>query len=248
MLKWLEGKVVGNKVWTPGLFTLRIAVPEVQPFTPGQFLHLALPMEDGEDVNRAYSVASPHGAEIEFFIVKVDDGQLTPKLEKLKPGDTVQVKERAAGGFTLAKTPDAKAIWLIGTGTGLAPFIAMLRDPEIWTRYSKIVVCHGVRKIVDLGYRDELSNFAKEKPGQLVYVPTASRESGDGILEGRLTNLLDSGALEKAAGEKFSPDSSAVMMCGNPDMLKDMEEMLGTRGLTRHRSKAPGHIVVETYW
>jgi len=248
MLKWCDGRVVSNKVWTPGLFTLRIAVPEVQPFTPGQFLHLALTMEDGEEVNRAYSVASPHGEEIEFFIVKVDGGKLTPKLEQLKPGDRVQIKERGAGGFTLAKTPDAQSIWLIGTGTGLAPFIAMLRDPEIWKRYSKIIVCHGVRKIVDLGYREELSRLTQEKPGQLVYVPTASREAGDGILDGRLTTLLETGALEAAARVKFCPDSSAVMMCGNPDMLKDMEEMLGQRGLKRHRSKAPGNIVVETYW
>jgi ferredoxin/flavodoxin---NADP+ reductase len=248
MLKWLDATVTNRQVWAPGLFTLRIRAPEVQPFEPGQFLHLGKPDASGELVSRAYSVASPHGEELEFFIVKVDGGQLTPVLDQMQPGDAVQVKEKAAGGFTLEKTPAAKAIWLIGTGTGLAPYIAMLREKKIWERYGRIVVCHGVRVASDLGYRDELTALQAARPGQFTYVGATSRESPPGLLSGRLTTLLESGALEAHAGVPFDPACTAVMMCGNPDMLTDMETLLGARGLVRHRSKSPGHIVVENYW
>lgn len=248
MLNWCEGRVVSKKVWTPGLFTLRIAVEGVQPFEPGQFLHLGQPQPDGKVVSRAYSVASPHGPELEFFIVRVENGELTPILENLEPRDTVLVKEKAAGGFTLSKTPAAESLWLIGTGTGLAPYIAMLRDPLIWEKYQHIVVCHGVRFAADLGYREELCQLAKSRPGKFQYIAAVSREQGEGILHGRLTQLAECGTLESITGQTFCPHRSAIMMCGNPDMLKDMETLLETRGLQRHRSKTPGHIVMETYW
>lgn len=248
MLKWLDATVVHRQVWAPGLFTLRIRAPEVQPFEPGQFLHLGKAGANGELVSRAYSVASPHGEELEFFIVKVDGGELTPVLNELNPGDQVQVKEKAAGGFTLEKTPVMKTIWLIGTGTGLAPYIAMVREKKVWERYERIVVCHGVRVASDLGYRAELEQLQADRPGQFTYVAATSREAPPGLLSGRLTNLLESGALEDYAKSKFDPASTAVMMCGNPDMLTDMETLLGARGLVKHRSKSPGHIVVENYW
>ena len=120
MPKWCPAKVVAKKVWTDGLFTLSIQSKDVQSFEPGQFLHLALGDEENR-VNRPYSVASPHGDTIEFFIVVVEDGELTPRLFQLNEGDDVTVSERAAGSFTLKKTPEAEILWLVSTGTGLAP-------------------------------------------------------------------------------------------------------------------------------
>jgi ferredoxin/flavodoxin---NADP+ reductase len=247
MPKWCPSRVVDKQLWADGLFTLKIDAAGVQPFEAGQFLHLAV--QEGDDIiNRPYSVASPHGAAIEFFIVKVNDGKLTPILDRLAVGDPVMVSERAAGSFTLKKAPVAKNLWLIGTGTGLAPFIAMLRDHEAWERYERIFVVHGTRHATDLGYRDELCNLQRERPARFRYLPAVTREQKDGLLHGRLTTLLADGRLEQAAGTKIDAANSTVMICGNPDMLDEMENDLVNRGLKRHKSKEPGHIVVERYW
>lgn len=247
MPNWYASKILDKKEWTPGLFTLTVDAAGVQPFLPGQFLHLAVE-RDGQLINRAYSVASPYGPSIEFFIVEVEDGALTPNLNRLQVGDPILVSDRAAGSFTLEKAPDAQCIWLIGTGTGLAPYIAMLRDPFIWERYPKIVVAHGTRFIRDLGYFDELREMQQQRGGRFYYLPTVTREQGEGVQHGRLTTLLEDGSLERAAGIEICESESAVMLCGNPDMLDEMEKILMDRCLKRHRTKAPGQIVVERYW
>ncbi len=258
MPKWFQSKVIEKKVWTDGLFTLTIDGSGVQEFNPGQFLHLAaFPKgiaDDADDetrekerVNRPYSVASPHGEQLEFFIVRVDDGELTPHLWQLEVGDDVEVSERAAGRFTLEKTPDAENLWLIATGTGLAPYIAMLRTEEPWERFKKIVVVHGVRHASDLAYTEELKQMEQERGDAFRMVQALTRESVEGTLEGRIPALVENGSLEEAAGYKMSTDSS-VLLCGNPAMLDSMEEVLGKRSMMRHRSKTPGQIVLERYW
>lgn len=246
-MKWTPATVVEKKVWTDGLFTLKIDAPEVKPFSAGQFLHLAI--VDGEErTNRPYSVASPHGKQLEFFIVLVEDGKLTPRLWALNPGDKLEVSERAAGSFTLAKTPDAKNLWLVSTGTGLAPYVAMLRENEVWERYEKIVVVHGVRYHTDFAYQEEFARHAADHPGRFSYVQVLSREDAPGTLRGRIPQVLESGELEAAGGCEITRDDSAVLLCGNPAMLDEMEEKLGKRGMVKHRRKEPGQIVLERYW
>ena len=247
MPKWCDATVVAKKVWTDGLFTISITAEDVSDFEPGQFLQLAV--EDGEDlINRPYSVASPAGDVLEFFIVVVEEGQLTPRLWKLEKGDSLKVSQRAAGSFTLKKSPAAECLWLMSTGTGLAPYIAMLRTSEPWDNYEKIVVVHGVRYFADLGYTEELTALAEKHPDQFSLVQALTREQTAGTLNGRIPVLLESGELEKVAGTELRADNSTVLLCGNPAMLDDMEEKLGTRGLKRHRSKSPGQIVLERYW
>ena len=247
MPKWCDSTVVDKKVWTDGLFTISITAEDVHDFEPGQFLQLAV--EDGENlINRPYSVASPSGDVLEFFVVVVEDGQLTPRLWKLEKGDSLKVSQRAAGSFTLKKSPEAECLWLFSTGTGLAPYIAMLRTAEPWENYKKIVVVHGVRYAADLGYTEELTALVKKHPGRLSLVQALTREQSDGTLNGRIPVLLESGELEKVVGNELRADNSTVLLCGNPAMLDDMEEKLGTRGLKPHRSKSPGQIVLERYW
>lgn len=259
MPKWFQSKVIEKKVWTDGLFTLTIDGTGVQEFKAGQFLHLAgFPngiADDADDetrekqrVNRPYSVASPHGEKLEFFIVRVDDGELTPHLWKLDVGDDIEVSEKAAGRFTLEKTPDAENLWLIATGTGLAPYIAMLRTDEPWERFKKIVVVHGVRHASDLAYTEELKQLEKERGDAFRMIQALTRESAEGTLKGRIPTLVDDGSLEEAAGCTMSQEGSSVLLCGNPAMLDSMEEVLGKRSMIRHRSKAPGQIVLERYW
>jgi len=245
-MKWTTGVVENKRVWAPGLFTLSIAAAEVAPFKPGQFLQLGR-MESTGRLNRPYSVASPYGAVLDFFIVLVENGRLTPYLWDLQPGDPVDVSVRAAGSFTLEKCPPATSIWLLSTGTGIAPYIAMLRDVEIWQRYEQIFLVHGVRQSSDLAYREEIGQYQQRVGDRLKYLPVVSREVVSDSLSGRITTCLLDGSLESRAGAVIDTNS-CIMMCGNPDMLDQTEQILASRGLQRHRSKSPGQIVVERYW
>ena len=253
MPQWCTGNVVNQKLWSSGLFTITVATDEVEPFLPGQFLQLGV-FPDGHDgdedalINRPYSVASPHGKELEFFIVTVPDGELTPRLEKLVAGTTVQVSKKAAGSFTLKKSPEKKHLWLVATGTGLAPYVAMLRTEEPWQRYEKIVLVHGVRQASDLAYTKELKDYETSKPSQFCLVQSLTREDSDNTLRGRIPDLLKSGQLESTASCQITAEDSAVYLCGNPAMLDSMEKALAERGMKKHRSKSPGNIVLERYW
>lgn len=253
MPTWCNATITRKKVWTEGLFTITIEAPDVQPFEPGQFLQLGVyregqPQTREHIINRPYSVASPHGKELEFFIVEVPDGELTPRLKNLNVGDRLLVNDRGAGRFTLKKSPDAKHLWLIATGTGLAPYVAMLRTKQPWQRYEKIVLVHGVRKHADLAYTEELSAYRTKYPGRFELVQSLTRESAEGTLRGRIPELVSSGQLEKVADCELSVQDSAVLLCGNPAMLESMETLLGERRMSHHRSKTPGQIVLERYW
>lgn len=253
MPQWCTGNVVDQKVWSPGLFTITVATDEVEPFKPGQFLQLGV-FPDGQEgdedalINRPYSVASPHGNQLEFFIVKVPDGELTPRLEKLTAGSTLQVSKKAAGSFTLKKAPEKKHLWLFATGTGLAPYIAMLRTEEPWERFEKIVLVHGVRLASDLAYTEELKAYEASKPDQFSLVQSLTREDSELAMRGRIPELLKSGQLESTTSCPITADDSAVYLCGNPAMLDSMEEALAERQMKKHRSKSPGNIVLERYW
>ena len=253
MPKWCSATVVDKKTWTEGLFTLRIATNEVEPFLSGQFLHLGLypPGHEGDDskiINRPYSVASPHGKELEFFIVLVEDGELTPHLWNLENGDDILVGQKAAGSFTLKKSPPSEVLWLVATGTGLAPYIAMLRTNEPWENFDKICVVHGVRQFSDLAYTEELLALESKYPGKFKMIQSLTREVANGTLNGRIPGLFENGEIESASGFQCRSDNSTVMLCGNPAMLDTMEEILGKREMKRHRSKSPGQIVLERYW
>jgi ferredoxin--NADP+ reductase len=253
MPKWCPATIVEKKIWTDGLFTIRVAAADITPFKPGQFLQLGV-YPDGHAgdetklINRPYSVASPHGDVLDFFIVLVEEGELTPRLWALGEGDNLVVSQRAAGSFTLAKTPRAETLWLVATGTGLAPYIAMLRTEEPWESYQNIVVVHGVRHFADLAYTDELREFEEKFPDRFKIVQALTREEADGTLHGRIPTLFENGEIEKVTGFECRHDNSSILLCGNPAMLDTMEELLGKREMKRHRSKSPGQIVLERYW
>ena len=253
MPKWCPATVIEKKIWTDGLFTIQISASDVSPFLPGQFLQLGVFPEgqEGDEkklINRPYSVASPHGDVLDFFFVLVEEGELTPKLWKLEKGDTLQVSQRAAGSFTLAKTPDAETLWLVATGTGLAPYIAMLRTSEPWENYQNIVVVHGVRHFADLAYTEELQGIEEKFKGRFKLVQALTREEAEGTLHGRIPQLFENGEIEKVTGFECRHDNSSILLCGNPAMLDTMEELLSKRDMKRHRSKSPGQIVLERYW
>ena len=239
--RWLTTRVVENRHWTDTLFSLRVEGASLD-FQAGQFVRIALDIE-GQRVARAFSfVNPPQDPTLEFYGVIVPEGPLSPRLAKLRAGDALYVAGNPAGFLVLREVPDAQTLWLISTGTGLAPFLSILRTEAPWRRFKNIVVVHAVRQARELTYREVI-----QKTGAR-YVTFVSRESAPGSLAGRIPAAIADGRLEKAAGVALSPETSHVMLCGNPQMLKDAQAALAARGMRKHRRRAPGHITVESFW
>lgn len=246
-MAWSEGRILERRQWAPGLVTLRVEA-EIAPFEPGQFVNIGLRLS-GELVFRAYSLASPPGEPLEFYVTEVKGGVLTPRLCGLQSGEILLVEQHPQGFFTLHYVPDAQELWCVATGTGLGPFLSILRSPEVWRRFGRVVVAHGVRETAQLGYRDELAKLSALRQGRLVWVPVVSREPAAGnVLHGRLTTALSDGSLEARAAATLDPARSHVMLCGNPAMIADVTALLEARGLRKHRQRKPGHISIEKYW
>ncbi|HVL34660.1 MAG TPA: ferredoxin--NADP reductase [Burkholderiales bacterium] len=242
MTTWHEGRVLENRCWTEALFTLRIAGAPLA-FEAGQFVRIALDI-DGARVARPFSmVNAPGDPVLEFYGIVVPEGPLSPRLAALRPGDALFVASNPAGFLVLSELPDARSLWLVSTGTGIAPFLSILRAGEAWRRYRDVVLVHAVRHARELAYGDELRAVQG-----LRYVPMVSREPAPGCLAGRIPAAVRDGRLEAAAGVALDAASSQVMLCGNPDMLKDTSAALAERGMRRHRRRAPGHITVESFW
>lgn len=254
-MTWIETKIASRMDWAPGLISLTLDAAAT-PFVPGQFVNLALDFDAGSDsgsagprVKRSYSLASPPGAPSEVYLSLVPGGALTPALFERGAGDRVWLDDRALGFFTLDYVPQARRAWLLATGTGLGPFLAMLRSSQIWQRFERITLVHGVRYASHLGYAEELERLVAEHQQQLIYLPLVTREAPPPHgLSGRLPALIESGELEQRVGMNFEALTDHVLMCGNPAMISEVQALLGARGLQKHRPRKPGHITVESYW
>ena len=246
MSSWLEGKVIEHRAWTDALFSLRVEAPKLR-FEAGQFVRIGLEI-GGELVARPFSfVNPPDDPVLEFYGIVVPEGPLSPLLARLKPGDSLQVADNPAGWLILSEVPPAEELWLVATGTGIAPFLAMLRTPAPWQRYRRVILVHGVRRADELVYRDMVEELMRAHPGCLSYVRFVSREKLAGALDGRIPAAVADGRLEAAAAP-IAPARSQFMLCGNPEMLKDMTAALTARGLMKHRRRSPGQITVESFW
>ena len=246
MLGLAEGRVSARRDWAPGLVTLTIDAA-ISPHTPGQFVNLGVERA-GEVVRRSYSIASAPGAPLEFYVKEVPGGALTPELTHLPVGARVLVEHQPLGFFTLDYVPPCRDLWLVATGTGLGPFIAMLRAPQIWQRAERIVVAHGARRADHLSYAEELDALTRTHPGRFTRVPIVSGDAHGSALHGRVTTAFADGTLEARAGVALDPERSHLMLCGNPDMILELTAALGTRNLRKHRVRTPGHITAEKYW
>ncbi len=231
--------------WDEGLFTLTL--DRAADFRAGQFLTLSRDPDGGRHARRAYSIASAPGAPLEFFIVEVEDGQVSPGLRALQPGDPLWTTTRGKGLFTLDDVPPGRELWMVATGTGLAPYLSMIREGSVFQAHERVILAYGARHRSHLAYLDELAAHADRQP--LTVLTLTSREpAGDGHLAGRVTARFEDGALEDAAGARVAPDRSHVLLCGNPAMIADMMALLEARGLTRHTRRSPGHVTTEKYW
>ena len=243
--QWLEAKVLENRHWTDTLFSLRVAGPSLA-FEAGQFVRLALDI-DGERIARPFSFVNPPADPVhEFYGIVVPGGPLSPRLARLQPGDTLYLAPNPAGFLVLSEVPDAETLWLTSTGTGIAPFLSILRTEAPWRRFRNVVLVHAVRNAKELVYRDLILEISRKQ--KLRYVTFVSREPHPGALSGRIPAAVRDGRLEQAAGLEIAPETSQVLLCGNPDMLKDATAALMERGLRKHRRRIPGQISVESFW
>lgn len=247
---WVEGTILARRDWTDKLFSLQIAA-DISPFIAGQFIKLSLQHEERR-VARAYSLVNPPGSEyLEILAVAVEDGQLSPKLQDLNVGDTLEVSATATGFMTLDELPKAESagrqLWMLATGTAVGPFISMLKTPEPAARFEHLVLVYGVRYAEDLAYLEDLQALAKANP-DFHLVLSVTREPMTGALQQRIPQALSSGELEAMTGLTLSAEHSQVMICGNPGMVAECQTLLLERGLAKNLRRAPGNITVEKYW
>lgn len=246
-----SAKIEARTDWNPGLMTIRLN--KSANFAPGQFFNLA--MKRGEQlVRRSYSAASAPEAPLEFLLSEVNAGDLTPSLFSLAVGDELLLDTTPLGFFTLSEVPETKRLWLVATGTGLGPYLSMLRAGALGERFEQVIIVHGVRTAGHLAHREELVE-ARAK-SNLTYIPLLSGLQNSASLAednevnrptlGRITAGWDSGELE-ALGGVFDPNCH-MLLCGNPQMIEDMSTRLKARGFEKHRRRAPGHFNFEKYW
>jgi ferredoxin--NADP+ reductase len=245
-------RVLSVHHWNDSLFSFRVTRDRGLRFANGQFVMIGLEV-DGRPLTRAYSIASPNYEEhLEFFSIKVPDGPLTSRLQHLKEGDPIVVSKKPTGTLVLHDLKPGKHLYLLATGTGLAPFMSVIQDPETYERFERVVLVHGVRTVSELAYRDFISNrlaenefFGDEARAKLIYYPTVTREPFAN--QGRLTDLIESGKLSADIGlPELDPQHDRVMICGSPAMLRDCCELLDARGfrISRHIGE-PGDYVIE---
>ena len=246
MSAWLTGKVIENRPWTDTLFSLRVECEKLH-FEAGQFVRIALDVE-GERIARPFSfVNAPADPVMEFYGVIVPQGPLSPRLARLRAGDALYVADNPSGFLVLREVPPAEDLWLLATGTGIAPFLSILRTETPWQRYRRVILVHAVRRASELVYGDVVLEL-KSKENKFKFISFVSRENAPGALHGRIPAAIGDGRLEGAAGAQISPERSQFMLCGNPDMLKDAAAALAARGLRKNRRRTPGHITGESFW
>lgn len=252
--KFTRQQLLDVETLTPSLFTLRTTRDAGFRFTAGQFARLGVRKPSGSLVWRAYSmVSAPHDEFLEFFSVVVPEGEFTSELRRLGPGDELLVERQPFGYLTLDRFPDGRDLWLLATGTGIAPFLSILQDFAVWERFERIVLVYSVREARELAYQPLIHtlmqrDYLAEHAHKLIYLPTITREQRPDALHGRITSLLDSGELERAAALELSPEHSRIMLCGNPQMIEDTRTLLKTRDLNLALTRKPGQVAVENYW
>lgn len=237
--------------YTDSLFRFRVTRPMQFRFRSGEFVMIGLPNAE-KPVFRAYSVASPSwDEELEFFSIKVPDGPLTEHLQKIRPGDTVLMRKKSTGTLVNDALLPGKRVWMFSTGTGIAPFASLIRDPETYDKFDQVVLTHGCRTIAELKYGEDLVAGLREDPlvgdlvrDKLIHYTTVTRE--DFARQGRITDLITSGKLFSDLGlPRMGPEEDRAMICGSMAMLKDTKDLCLSHGLEEGANNKPAQFVVE---
>lgn len=251
MSGFIEARVTSIRHWNDTLFSFRTSRDAAFRFKNGHFIMMGLPQE-GKPLMRAYSIASAnHENELEFFSIKVPDGALTSQLKNVVVGDKILLSKKPTGTLLQENLLPGRNLYLLSTGTGLAPFMSIIKDPEIYENFDKVILTHGVRQVSELAYSEAITQdlpmdefMGEEIKNKLIYYPTVTREQYKN--RGRLTDLMKSGKLFGDIGlPDFDVESDRFMICGSPAMLKDCCQMLDERGFKESRQGRVGHYVIE---
>jgi ferredoxin--NADP+ reductase len=251
MSAFQEERVLSVHHWTDRLFSFTTTRDASLRFSNGHFTMIGLRVND-KPLLRAYSIVSPNYADhLEFLSIKVQDGPLTSRLQHIQVGDTIIVGRKPTGTLLVDYLLPGKRLYLLGTGTGLAPFLSIVRDPETYERFEQVIVVHGVRQVNELAYRELLSNdLVKDEilgelvQGKLLYYPTVTREPF--VHQGRIPQLLGDGVIAKDLGlPAFNAAEDRVMICGSPEMLRDLKALCEKTGLKEGNTTTPGDFVIE---
>jgi ferredoxin--NADP+ reductase len=251
MSAFTEERILRVHHWTDSLFTLVSTRTPSFRFENGQFAMIGL-MVDGKPLLRAYSMASANYEDhLEFFSIKVENGPLTSRLRHVQEGDTLLVGRKATGTLLLDYLHPGRTLYLLATGTGLAPFLSLIKDPQAYERFDRVVLTHTCRWAKEHAYREFIEeilpadeNFGEMVGGKLTYYPTTTREPSRH--EGRITDLIRDGRFFRDIGaEPFDPANDRVMVCGGPDMLQECRTLLEERGFQEGSGTGPGHYVIE---
>ncbi len=244
-------RVLSVHHWTDNLFSFTTTRDPSFRFLNGQFTMIGIEV-DGKPLLRAYSMVSANYEEnLEFFSIKVQNGPLTSRLQHLKVGDTLLVNSKAVGTLILANLLPGRTLYLLSTGTGMAPFMSVIKDPETYEHFEKVVLVHGCRSVAELAYNELITNelphnefFGETVREKLCYYPTVTREPFRN--QGRVTTLMDSGKLMDDLGlPHLDIAHDRIMICGSPEMLKDSKDLLVKRGFVEGHMNTPGHFVIE---
>jgi ferredoxin--NADP+ reductase len=245
-------KVLWVKHWTDRLFSFALTRPSSFRFRSGEFVMIGLPV-NGKPLLRAYSIASPHyDEELEFLSIKAPDGPLTTRLQHIQPGDEVLLGKKPTGTLVMEALRPGKRLFLISTGTGLAPFLSVARDPDAYL-FDQVVLTHTVREVAELAHRELFTTDIFDHPlvgdaarEKLVYYPTVTREPFE--RQGRITDRITSGDFFRdlgLPGERFDPEHDRIMLCGSMEMIKDTAAILESHGLKEGSNAHPGDYVLE---
>ncbi len=245
-------KVTSVHHWNESLFSFTTSRDPGLRFENGHFVMIGLEV-DGRPLTRAYSIASANYEEhLEFLSIKVPNGPLTSRLQHIQVGDSILVSRKPVGTLVIHDLKPGKHVYLFSTGTGLAPFMSIIKDPETYERFEKVILVHGVRQVSELAYRDFIQHelpkneyFGEEVRNKLVYYPTVTREEFE--TTGRVTTLIETGQLFEDIGlPPLDPAVDRAMICGSPGMLKDISALLDERGLEISEGVGePGDYVIE---
>lgn len=248
---YFQARIERRTDWTRELFSLRVSGASVD-FQAGQYVKLALYDHNRKLVSRPYSIVNaPLNSSdmMEFLIVADPDGALSPLLKELQEGDAIYVGNRAHGDLTFASIPKTtQDLWLLSTGTGIGPFLSLLDDMNFRPWCEQIILTHAVRHEKDLVYRYLIETLIEQYDGRLAYVPIVSREKLNHTLYGRIPQLLSNNVIQDKVGCKLEPTKSFVMLCGNPQMIKETVGVLGSLGLEKQRRATGGQVIYERYW
>ncbi|CNF13846.1 ferredoxin--NADP(+) reductase [Yersinia nurmii] len=248
MAEWVSGKITHVEHWTDALFSIQVDAP-IDTFTAGQYAKLALDVH-GERVQRAYSyVNAPSDNKLEFYLVNVPEGKLSPRLRQLRVNDEIMVTKQAAGFFVLEEIPDCDTLWMLATGTAIGPYLSILQEGRDLARFNNLVLVHAARFAQDLSYLPLMQQLEQRYNGKLRIQTVVSREESPGSLTGRVPALIEHGLLEAAVGLKIDSERDHIMLCGNPQMVRDTQQTLkDQRQMKKHLRRKPGHITSEHYW